>query len=122
MRARRAQHAAQARQLLSHHGAPPPPPPHASQTAVALGMRAALELSVRHLGLDPSVPRLAEEALKPAKVRVDIERAWESMKLDKKSEAGKTRLVLLQSLGHPVWGVELPDAEVREALESLVER
>lgn len=90
--------------------------------AVALGMRAALELSVRHLDLDPSVPRLAEEALKPAKVRVDIERAWESMKLDKKSEAGKTRLVLLQSLGHPVWGVELPDAEVREALESLVER
>ena len=73
-------------------------------------------------GQEPEQPRLAEEALKPAKVRVDIERAWEAMKLDKKSEAGKTRLVLLERLGKPVWGVQLPDAEVRAALESLVER
>ena len=30
--------------------------------------------------------------------------------------------VLRERLGKPVWGVELPDDEVRTALESLVER
>ena len=90
--------------------------------AVALGMRAALDLSVRHFGLNPDIPRAVEEALHPPKVRVDIERAWQAMKLDKKSEAGKTRLVLLEGMGRPIWGVQLPDDEVRSALESLVER
>lgn len=90
--------------------------------AVALGVRAALELSVRHLGLDPALPKVVDDVLHPKRVRVDVERAWQAMKLDKKSEAGKTRLVLLEALGRPVWGVALPDDEVRAALESLVER
>ena len=90
--------------------------------AVALGLRAALALSVRHLGLDPAAAQVVEEVLKPRKVKVDIERAWQALARDKKSEGGRTKLVLLEQLGKPVWGVELPDDEVRAALESLVER
>lgn len=90
--------------------------------AVALGMRAALALSERHLGLDPQLRRTVDDVLQPRLARVDVEKAWQSMKLDKKSEAGKTRLVLLEGMGKPVWGVQLPDDEVRSALESLVER
>jgi 3-dehydroquinate synthetase/shikimate kinase len=90
--------------------------------AVALGLRAALQLSVRHLGLDPAVPQLVEDVLRPKPVTVDVERAWQAMARDKKSEGGKTKLVLLERLGKPVWGVELPDDEVRAALESLVAR
>ena len=90
--------------------------------AVALGLRAALELSVRHLGLDPAAPRVVEEVLKPRRVKVDIERAWQALARDKKAEGGRTKLVLLEKLGKPAWGVELPDDEVRAALESLVER
>ncbi len=90
--------------------------------AVALGLRAALQLSVKHLGLDPKWSAVVEDVLQPKPVRVDLERAWAAMKRDKKAEAGKTRLVLLEAFGRPVWGVELPDDEVRTALESLVER
>jgi 3-dehydroquinate synthase len=90
--------------------------------AVALGLRAALQLSVRSLGLDPAVPQLVEDVLRPKPVTVDVERAWQAMARDKKSEGGKTKLVLLERLGKPVWGVELPDDEVRAALESLVAR
>ena len=90
--------------------------------AVALGLRAALQLSQRQLGLDPKWAQVVEEVLQPKRVRVDLERAWAAMKRDKKAEAGRTKLVLLEAYGRPVWGVELPDDEVRTALESLVER
>lgn len=89
--------------------------------AVALGLRAALELSVRHLGLDPAAGQVVEEVLRPRRVKVDLERAWQALARDKKAESGRTRLVLLEKLGKPVWGVELPNDEVRAALESLVE-
>ena len=55
-------------------------------------------------------------------VKVDIERAWQALGRDKKAEGGRTKLVLLEKLGKPAWGVELPDDEVRAALEELVER
>ena len=90
--------------------------------AVALGLRAALGLSVRHLGLDPEALQVVEDVLRPRRVKVDIERAWQALARDKKAEGGRTKLVLLEKLGTPVWGVELPDDEVRAALESLVER
>jgi 3-dehydroquinate synthetase len=43
------------------------------------------------------------------------------MRLDKKARGGRIRLVLLEEPGRPAFPVELPEAEVRAALEALVE-
>jgi shikimate kinase / 3-dehydroquinate synthase len=82
--------------------------------AVALGLLAALRLS----GLDTSQ---AEKVLRPRRVRVDRDRAWEALQRDKKAANGRVRLVLLEAPGKPVWGVERPEAEVRAALNELIE-
>ncbi|MEJ7793183.1 MAG: hypothetical protein WKF65_14525, partial [Gaiellaceae bacterium] len=79
----------------------------------ALGLLAALRLS----GLDTSV---VEETLRPEPVRVDRERAWAALTRDKKALAGVPKLVLLDAPGSPKLGVELPEAEVRAALEGLI--
>jgi len=81
--------------------------------AVALGLLAALRLS----GADTSP---VEELLRPARVRVDRERAWQALRRDKKAENGRVKLVLLDAPGRPVFGVERPEAEVRAALDSLI--
>ena len=81
--------------------------------AVALGLLAALRLS----GLDTKV---VEDALRPEPVRVDRERAWQAMSRDKKVRDGRIRLVLLEDVGRPLTGAELPEAEVRAALDSLI--
>lgn len=81
--------------------------------AVALGLLAALRLS----GLDTSV---VEEVLRPEPVRVDRERAWTALARDKKSAEGVSRLVLLDAPGRPRTGVELPEAEVKQALDALI--
>jgi shikimate kinase / 3-dehydroquinate synthase len=81
--------------------------------AVALGLLAALRLS----GQPTDV---VEELLKPEPVRVDHDRAWSALKRDKKAAGGRTRLVLLPKPGEPDYGVELPDADVREALDRLI--
>jgi len=88
--------------------------------AVALGVVAALRLSVEHLGLDRAVLEQAEQALGVTPVPADPERAWSALALDKKSVGGSPRLVLLEALGRPRLGVELPEADVRRALESLI--
>jgi 3-dehydroquinate synthetase len=88
--------------------------------AVALGLRAALRLSVEHVGLDAAVAEDADAVLAPQPVDVVVERAWAALGRDKKVEAGRIKLVLLEAPGKPVHGVELPDADVRRALESLV--
>jgi 3-dehydroquinate synthetase len=82
--------------------------------AVALGLLAALRLS----GLDPAP---VEEALRPRRARVDRERAWAALLRDKKRADGRVRLVLLEAPGRPVHGVERPEAEVRAALDELIE-
>ncbi len=81
--------------------------------AVALGLLAALRLS----GLDTSE---VEKVLSPEPVRVDREAAWAALARDKKGRAGKPRLVLLEEPGRPVTGVELPDDQVRAALDELI--
>ena len=88
--------------------------------AVALGLQAALRLSVEHLGLDTGVAEEVDRILAPEPVAVDLDRAWEALGRDKKATAGRVKLVLLQAFGKPVSGVELPEADVREALASLV--
>ena len=51
---------------------------------------------------------------------VDPEAAWRAMALDKKARDGRVRLVLLDAPGRPVYGIELPDDEVRAVLGTLV--
>ena len=72
--------------------------------AVALGLLAALRLS----GADTTP---VEDVLHPQPVLVDRDRAWEALLRDKK---GKLRIVLLDG-EH-----ELPEADVRAALDALI--
>ncbi|MGE5274148.1 MAG: iron-containing alcohol dehydrogenase [Verrucomicrobiota bacterium] len=76
--------------------------------AVALGLLAALRLS----GRDTAA---VEEVLKPQPVRVDRDRAWEALLRDKK---GRLRIVLLGDEG--AHEQELPEADVRAALDELI--
>jgi shikimate kinase / 3-dehydroquinate synthase len=88
--------------------------------AVALGLVAALRLSANHLGLDPAVAGEIQGVLGARPVRVDRDAAWAALARDKKTERGVTRLVLLEAPGRPRWGVELPAADVRAALDELI--
>jgi 3-dehydroquinate synthetase/shikimate kinase len=83
--------------------------------AVALGLLAALRLS----GLADE-ERLVREVLAPRPVAVDPEVAWAALARDKKAVGGAPRLVLLETPGRPRWGVEVPEADVRRALEGLI--
>jgi shikimate kinase / 3-dehydroquinate synthase len=83
--------------------------------AVALGLVAALRLSGNERDLAD-----VERLLRPRPVKVNRERAWSALARDKKSEGGTPRLVLLERSGEPRWGVEVPAADVRAALESLI--
>ncbi len=77
--------------------------------AVALGLLAALRLS----GRDTSP---VDDVLAPAPVRVDRDRAWEALLRDKK---GRLRIVLLGDDGP--FETELPEADVRAALDALIQ-
>jgi shikimate kinase/3-dehydroquinate synthase len=83
--------------------------------AVALGLLAALRLS----GLEDE-RREVESVLSPARARVDRDGAWAALARDKKAKHGAPRLVLLDAPGKPRWDVELPEAEVRAALDELI--
>jgi 3-dehydroquinate synthetase/shikimate kinase len=87
--------------------------------AVALGLRAALRLSVTHLGLDPSVLAEVEAVLPVPPAAVGAEAAWAAMAHDKKALHGRLRLVLLEAPGRPAFPVELPEEDVRAALRSI---
>jgi len=75
--------------------------------AVALGLLAALRLSGRPTDI-------VEDVLAPKPVRVDRDRAWAALGRDK-----KTGLVLLGDEG-PRWDVQVPELEVRAALDELI--
>jgi shikimate kinase/3-dehydroquinate synthase len=81
--------------------------------AVGLGLIAALRLS----GLETTA---VEEVLGPEPARVDREAAWAALARDKKARGGRPRLVLLEAPGRPVTGVDLPDEQVRAALDELI--
>jgi shikimate kinase/3-dehydroquinate synthase len=83
--------------------------------AVGLGLLAALRLS----GLDSELATV-EQVLAPERARVDPERAWAALARDKKAERGTPRLVLLDAPGRPRWGVEVPEQDVRRALDELI--
>jgi shikimate kinase/3-dehydroquinate synthase len=81
--------------------------------AVALGLLAALRLS----GLETTA---VEEVLQPRRVQVSRDAAWAALARDKKARNGTPRLVLLEKPGKPITGVELPEEQVRAALDELI--
>jgi shikimate kinase/3-dehydroquinate synthase len=81
--------------------------------AVALGLLAALRLS----GLETTA---VEEVLQPRRVQVNRDVAWTALARDKKARNGTPRLVLLEKPGKPITGVELPEEQVRAALDELI--
>lgn len=93
--------------------------------AVGVGMKVAMYLSTKKLGLAEEVyttysrwlkeftPHLSPFTLK------DIEQMLPLMHQDKKNTAGSLRCVLLQELGAPVIDLEVSDNEVRDALLRL---
>jgi 3-dehydroquinate synthetase len=83
--------------------------------ALALGLRAALILS----GLADEA-QVVDDVLAPEPVSVDREAAWAALVRDKKSVGGDPRLVLLDAPGRARWGVEVPPADVRAALDALI--
>jgi 3-dehydroquinate synthase len=88
--------------------------------AVACGMVLASELCVR-LGCMPvefasRMRRLCERAQLPVQApALGTERYLELMRIDKKSEGGALRFVLIDALGHALVR-SVPDAQVRETL------
>jgi shikimate kinase / 3-dehydroquinate synthase len=88
--------------------------------AVALGLTAALRLSERHYGLDRSYRDEVVRVLDPHPAAADRDRAWAALQRDKKAGGSLPRLVLLEDFGNPVYGLELPESEVRAELEQLI--
>jgi shikimate kinase/3-dehydroquinate synthase len=88
--------------------------------AVALGLVAALRISIERYGLDPAWLAAVEEILAPRPVAVDRNLAWTALFRDKKVAGGKPKFVLMEAPGKPVWGVELGEDEARRALDSLI--
>ena len=97
--------------------------------AVALGMCAALWLSVKQLGLDEKVlqdyekqlPRLLSEA-EIVLSEADIEPILGYLLHDKKNKGEKPQFVLLKEIGKPVWDVEVPKERVCQSLEYLINK
>jgi 3-dehydroquinate synthetase len=83
--------------------------------AVALGLLAALRLSGQG-----EAAATVRDVLRPEPVRVDRDAAWAALARDKKAARGSPRLVLLDAPGRPRWGVELPETDVRAALDALI--
>ena len=95
--------------------------PLAHGKAVGIGLIGALYLSVRKLGLDPSIlDRYRSVAAKlvtlPHYTLRDTECILTYMRQDKKNSDGNILCVLLQDLTAPVIDLPVPENEIRDAL------
>ena len=95
--------------------------------AVALGMLGALWLSVRQCGLDEKVLQDFESQLPMLLSEVeislsesDIEPILGYLVHDKKNKGEKPQFVLLESVGKPVWDVEIEPNLVKSSLQYLI--
>ena len=95
--------------------------------AVALGMLAALWLSMQQCGLDEKVMHDYEQRLpmllSEAQVTVseaDIEPIMTFLAHDKKNKGEKPRFVLLEAIGRPVWDVAVDYDAIKKALEYII--
>ena len=95
--------------------------------AVALGMQAALWLSVKHCGLgetaltdfEKRLPRLLAEA-EIGLTKDDVEPIMQLLAYDKKNSKESLRFVLIEEVGKPVWDVVLEPEFVRRALYYII--
>ena len=95
--------------------------------AVALGMLAALWLSVKQCGLDEQVlkdyekklPILLSEA-ETSLAESDIEPILGYLAYDKKNEAEKPQFVLLEAIGKPVRDVTVEYDIIKRSLENII--
>ncbi|MCR5659431.1 MAG: 3-dehydroquinate synthase [Bacteroidales bacterium] len=95
--------------------------------AVALGMAAALWLSMKQCGLDETVLKGYEKQLpmllSEAELNLtgsDVEPIMTYLIHDKKNKGEKPQFVLLEAIGRPVWDTEVPIGLVHEALEYVI--
>jgi len=92
--------------------------------SIALGMVAASRAALK-LGMldEASVHRIiqliAAAGLPTGGMTLDVGEVFSAMYFDKKVKSGKLRFVLPDRIGHVVIRDDVPDAVVREALESL---
>ena len=92
--------------------------------AVALGMLAALWLSVQQCGLDEKfmhdyekrLPMLLSEA-KVDLSEADIEPIMAFLAHDKKNKGEMPQFVLLETIGRPKWDMKVPTELIKEAIE-----
>lgn len=94
--------------------------------AIAIGLAAALGLSVEQADLDPAVAADAVAVLErmglPTRAEGVSEAAvLQAMRADKKRVAGRLRFVLLHAPGAPRFGVDLDDATVAAAVAGAVD-
>ena len=97
--------------------------------AVAMGMAAALWLSVKQCGLEKKVlnnyekqlPILLSEA-EMNLTEADKEPIFSYLALDKKNKGEQPQFVLLEAVGNPVWDVEVDTEEVRSALAYIINK
>lgn len=97
--------------------------------AVAMGMAAALWLSVKQCGLGKKVlnnyekqlPILLSEA-EMNLTEADKEPIFSYLPLDKKNKGEQPQFVLLEAVGNPVWDVEVDTEEVRSALAYIINK
>ena len=97
--------------------------------AVALGICAALWLSVKQYGLDANVLQDFEKQLpvllsstELSLSEADIEPIMAYLVHDKKNRGGRLQFVLLKAVGEPVWDVDVMLDLVREALEFVINK
>ena len=95
--------------------------------AVALGMAGALWLSVKRCGLDEIVLKDFEEKLpmllSEAEITLtdaDVEPIMGYLAHDKKNQGDKPQFVLLESVGNPVWNVEVEPDLVKASLLYII--
>lgn len=93
--------------------------------AIAIGLVAALEISVEEAGLDPAVAGDAVAVLErmglPTRTEgITADAVLAAMRSDKKRVAGRVRFVLLAAPGDPRFGVDLDDATVEAAVARVV--
>ena len=92
--------------------------------AVALGMEAALWLSVQQCGLDKKVllgyekqlPMLLSEA-EMNLTHTDVDSILAYLAMDKKNKGERPQFVLLEAVAKPVWDVEVELELIKQALE-----
>ena len=95
--------------------------------AVALGMEAALWLSINQCGLDEQVlkdyekklPMLLSEA-DITLSEADIEPVLGYLAYDKKNKGEKPQFVLLEAVGKPVWDVTVDYDTIKRSLEYII--